>query len=202
MGPNPVWGRGGGSRAEQVPCRPHLCLVPRPEWADVTREEPVEVERERRPSPELTEPVREGRGKLRRSLFLSAPLLPSPTLSPPLLSSLCPHFLPACRSLQLPHFCGNFLPGPNQCPRAPLPLAPGPLHLLTPVVPGTLAAPAPRAPGLAVRLSPPSDVFTLPLLAARHREPHVGLSSPLGWLCSPDCDGQQGPPAAAAASIL
>lgn len=70
----------------------------------------------------------------------------------PRVSALCPHFLPACLSLQLPHFCGTFLPGPSQCPRALLPSASSPLPLLTPVAPATghLLPPHPPALGLAL----------------------------------------------------
>ena len=97
--------------------------------------------------------------------------------------------LPGSFSLSFLHFRGTFFSGPRQSLRALLPSDPSPVHLVTPVVPGT---PAQRVPGFASRLPSPLAMFTLPL----------PLALPSGWRCSQD---QRWPkpasPTAAAAAV-
>lgn len=97
----------------------------------------------REPEKQRPSPKPQSRWEMGGKVKAQSALCPSAPFSDPAsprvsgVSALCPQFLPACPSLQLPHFCGTFLPGPSQCPRAPLPSASGPLPLLTPVVPAT-----------------------------------------------------------------
>lgn len=139
-------------------------------------------------------------GRSRHSL-LSAPLLPSPTLPLPGSqgSPLSAHSssLPA-RPCSSPISVEPSFLGPVSVlePRSPLPLVPFPCSPLWFLRQGTSCPPA---PGLAL---PTFRRVYATSAAGLRREPHVGLPSPSGWLCSQDqWWPTQGHPTAPAASI-